>query len=96
MIYLTLHERVEKVGDLPLIGPYLETQETKDGIIDEVDNYDRLQYGFCVFCKPSDSEDSCQAQFEEFGQTGENTNFWRFFNTFSNLDGFSTVEDYAH
>ena len=46
---------MESVSELPLVGTYLETDfttMTNSSGVTEVDNYNKLGYGFCVFCDP--------------------------------------------
>ena len=72
--YFLLQDRIESVSEFPLIGTYLETPGTIDNdsadsnLVTKIDNYDKLGYGFCVFCDPGDGK--CQSGFEAY-QRGE-------------------------
>lgn len=65
------------------------------------DNYDRLSYGFCVFCSPDD----CQNDFEDYlaeknssderAETMADLDLTKRF-TLPHLTDFTTVEEYAH
>ena len=48
MSYYVLQDSVGGVGEIPLVGKYLEESESTG--VDS--NYDKLSYGLCVFCDP--------------------------------------------
>ena len=69
--YFVIQDKVQSASDIPLVGPYLETDETleygkKGDEVTKISNYDNLGYGFCVFCDPGEQ---CQTDFETYKST---------------------------
>ena len=54
----------------------------------EVDNYDKLGYGFCVFCDPGQQ---CQDEFAAY-QKGEQDGLWDFVGDWTDVETFTSVE----
>ena len=79
--YFVLHDQVEDVSRIPLIGPFLETESTEK--MEAGENYDKLGYGFCTYCDPTGD---CQSEFEAYRETGVNGSSFKFMSKLFNAD----------
>ena len=69
--FFLIHERVQNVSAIPLIGESLETPQTVDAS-EDTKNYNKLGYGLCTFCDP---DGGCQSEFEAYKQNGNKNTF---------------------
>ena len=74
--------------NIAAIGSYLETLKS-EGQIGMISNYDKLGYGFCVFCDP---EDGCASEFAEYKTSGVNINTFSFIGRLYGSDNYENVE----
>ena len=83
------------VSDLPVIGRYLETEHTLEAGAG-IGNYNKLGYGFCVFCDPSKADGGCKTDFEAYKAGNPVDNYFDFIGRLADSGEYKTVEEYAH